>query len=204
MLIYLIEYNDNIMGIYNDNESLKNLIKGLEQNNLIDINKVNILEYTINSIYCKKKYNYLDEKKEIEKKPIINKILDITDPNVVKKLNEKIEIQHNINILNIQKEKIKELKQIYENDIKLYEIFKKEKNNNNNFTIPELFELKFIIFNKLEKENNLSFDIFINEYNKNKDNKDINLFNTNEYEENFINKSVTINQEEFEIDSDDY
>jgi len=204
MLIYLIEYNDNIMGIYNDNESLKNLIKGLEQNNLIDINKVNILEYTINSIYCKKKYNYLDEKKEIEKKPIINKILDITDPNVVKKLNEKIEIQHNINILNIQKEKIKELKQIYENDIKLYEIFKKEKNNNNNFTIPELFELKFIIFNKLEKENNLSFDIFINEYNKNKDNKDINLFNTNEYEENFINKSVTINPEEFEIDSDDY
>jgi len=201
MLIYVIEYNENILGIYNDYTSLTNLINGLKQNGLLNINNINILEYTINSIYCIRKYNYLDETKK-ELLPKTNNInnLDITDPDVIKKLNEKIEIQHNINILNMKKEKAKELKQIYDNDIKLYEIFQKEKNNNENFIIPELFEIKYKIFNLLEKENKLSFDNFIKEYNNNE--KDIEIFKPNEYENKFINEK-TINNEEFEIDSED-
>lgn len=162
MLIYVIEYNENILGIYNDYTSLTNLINGLKQNGLLNINNINILEYTINSIYCVRKYNYLDETKK-ELLPKTNNInnLDITDPDVIKKLNEKIEIQHNINILNMKKEKAKELKQIYDNDIKLYEIFQKEKNNNENFIIPELFEIKYKIFNLLEKKINYHLIILL-------------------------------------------
>lgn len=200
MLIYIIEYNGNILGIYNDYNNLTNLINGLKQNNLMNISNINILEYSINSIYCIKKYNYLDESKK-EILPLNNNNLDITDPNVIKKLNEKIEIQHNINILNLKKEKAKELKQIYDNDIKLYEIFKKEIDNNENFIIPELFQIKYKIFNLLEKENKLSFENFIKEQNNNE--TDIELFKPNEYENKFINEKNIINNEEFEIDSED-
>lgn len=196
MLIYIIEYNKNILGIYNDYNNLTNLINGLKQNNLININNINILEYSINSIYCIKKYNYLDESKKEILPQNNNNNLDITDPNVIKKLNEKIEIQHNINMLNLKKEKAKELKEIYNNDIKLYEIFKKEIDNNENFIIPELFQIKYKIFNLLEKENKLSFENFIKE--QNNDEIDIEIFKPNEYENKFI-----INNEEFEIDSED-
>lgn len=198
MLLYVVEYNNNIIGVYNDYTNLTNLINGLEQNNFINKTNINILEYTINSIYCIKKYNFM---KESVKKPILNNNnnLDITDPTVITKLNEKIEIQHNINMLNVQKEKVKEYKQIYDNDIKLYDIFKKEKEKNVDFVIPELFELKFKIFNLLDKSNKLTFECFIKEY-TNSSEQDIDIFKLNEYDNKFIEKITT---EEFEIDSED-
>ena len=86
---------------------------------------------------------------------------------------------------------MKELKNIYENDLKLFNLFNENKLKSDNFIIPYLFEKKYNLFNKLLNENNLSCDSFIKEYNYNESNDD-NIF---------INKSEPIN-EEFEIESD--
>ena len=55
---------------------------------------------------------------------------------------------------------------LYIEDVKLFDLFTKEKEKNNNFVIPALFELKFHIFDRLIKENNLSFETFMEEYEK--------------------------------------
>jgi hypothetical protein len=109
-----------------------------------------------------------------------------------KKLNEQKDLQHNINLLKIKKEKMKELKSIYENDLKLFHLFNENKSKSNDFVIPCMFENKYNLFTKLINENNLSCQSFIKE------------FNTSEINNNCDNLFIKQNNinEEFEIESD--
>jgi len=77
---------------------------------------------------------------------------------------EKIELQSQINKLNLDKKKLNEKKIKYDCDIELYEKFKNLKKENQNFEIPELFIKKFDLFEKLEKDNDLNFEAFIDKY----------------------------------------
>ena len=113
---------------------------------------------------------------------------------------DKIILQHKINMLKVQKERIEESKEIYNNDINLYNKFKQNLNNDSNFIIPELFKDKFYILKKLDEENKLDWNNFFNEYNHNNIYGD--YFKLNNYDESFIasDKKDELN-EEFEIAS---
>jgi len=98
---------------------------------------------------------------------------------------EKIDLNSKINELKYEKKKLEDFKNEYKNDLKLYEIFSKEKLNNENFVIPELFTLKFGIFDKLNNSNNLSFENYKEEYNKVKPKNNYDMFTNNPYENSF-------------------
>ena len=97
------------------------------------------------------------------------------------------ELQRNINMLKIQKEKINESKQVYESDLKLFNMFKNSVETETNFKIPEIFAKKYKIMNKLFIEDKLTWENFINNY-KN-ENYYGDYFSSNSYEEKFANNS---------------
>jgi hypothetical protein len=84
--------------------------------------------------------------------------------NLLKVTQEKINVTSEINKLKLEKQKLEEQKTKYDYDIILYNKFKNNKINNQDFIIPELFENKFKLFNELENNNNLNFDNFIINY----------------------------------------
>jgi len=237
MFCYLLEYNNNIIGIYDNYDLAIDFILSCFQNNFIN-NNIIIKKYKLNNcIFYEneneiidntilKKYNNLNNKKEIqnnlnnkqkeiqnnnefdydkikekynnsnyEQKEIqnnnefdYNKIKEkYNNPNYEKICNEKKEIQHNINILKNKTEKIKELKEVYDNDLKLFKLFNENINKDPNFIIPELFKEKNDIFKKLSDENKLSWENFIKLYGKN--NYDYEkYFLKNNHEESYQNK----------------
>jgi len=76
--------------------------------------------------------------------------------------NEKNFFNYQINLLKLEKKKIEEKENVYNYDLNLFNKFKEIKNKNTKFTIPELFVEKYNVFEKLEDENNLSFENFDN------------------------------------------
>lgn len=77
---------------------------------------------------------------------------------------EKINIIHDINMLKKESELQKEKINIYENDLALYYKFKNTRMTNPNFVIPMLFIEKYEIFVKMDNDNDISFDRFIEIY----------------------------------------
>ena len=111
-------------------------------------------------------------------------------------MQEKIDLNSKINELKYEKKKLLEEQTTYNNDLKLFELFTKEQHKNSDFIIPELFNLKFDIFNKLNINNTLNFENFKEEYDKVKPGNNYDeMFKVNPYEETFINKK----QNDFEI-----
>jgi len=211
METFLIKYRSKIIGVYNDLEQAKLFIKSCLANNLM-IDSADVLVFTSNSCYCS---NTINIKLDIIKEPVKKEEIiienkeqlkepDYNNPQYIKLAEDKLILQHKINMLKIQKERIRESKEIYENDIKLYNKFKQEKLKNLQFIIPELFKNKFDIFKKLDDENKLDWNNFI------KENTHVNTYNEyfklNSYDETFINNDINTKvniDEEFEIESDD-
>lgn len=206
METFLINYKSKIIGVYTSIEQATLFINSCLHNNLM-IGSAEILVYTSNSCCCINKINIsLDYHpikkdpihKEITKEIIKKKEINYKDPSIVKLAEDKIILQHKINMLKVQKERIEESKEIYTHDIKLYNKFKQELNTDNNFIIPELFKNKFIILKKLDEENRLDWDNFFKEYNHNNIYGD--YFKINSYDESFINSEKKGElDEEFEI-----
>lgn len=206
---FLIKYKSKIIGVYTDIDQAKLFINSCLSNNLM-FDSADILVFPSNSCYCTNIINVKLENKnvipKIEKPKIDNPIIpvkeiDYNNPKFLKLAEDKIILQHKINMLKIQKERIRESKEIYENDIKLYNKFKQELINIPNFIVPELFKEKFELFKKLDHENRLDWDNFT------KENTHINTYNEhfklNSYDETFTNNNTKGNfNEEFEIESD--
>jgi hypothetical protein len=73
-------------------------------------------------------------------------------------------IQNKIYELRKQKEKIEESKNVYKVDLDLYKRFKKIKETNDKFEIPEMFIDKYELMEGLEKENKLCWENFYELY----------------------------------------
>jgi hypothetical protein len=125
--------------------------------------------------------------------------IDESSSKLLKFTNQRSELQHKINMLKIQKEKIDESKQVYESDLKLFRIFKTSVDTDNNYEIPELFAKKYEIMNKLFNENNLTWENFTEKY-KN-ENYYGEYFTQNSYEEKFLNNTDVIIDEEVDINN---
>ena len=119
--------------------------------------------------------------------------IDYTNPVVLEMAKQKIDLQHKINLLKKQKEKIEESKNIYENDLKLYKMFKQSKESNLQFEIPELFIKKYEIMEKLNNDNVLTWENFIKNYQH--ENYYGDYFSSNSYEDMFINNSESVNED---------
>jgi hypothetical protein len=219
---FLISYKDKIIGVYTNFDKAKLFIHSCLSNNLMT-GSADILVYKKNSCHCINIINITLETKPIEKenkpiekenKPIekenkliikenklIEKEIDYNNPEYIKLAEDKNILQHKINMLKVQKERIKESKEIFDNDIILFNKFKNNIIEDSNFIIPELFKDKFLIFKNLEYENKLNWENFIKEYNHNNIYTD--YFNSNSYDDSFVEngKKNNINIE-FEIPSD--
>jgi hypothetical protein len=77
---------------------------------------------------------------------------------------EKIKLQHEINLLKEKQKEYDEALILYNSDLELYNKFKKLKIENTKFVIPNMFEDKYKIFEKLELDDKLDFENFINQY----------------------------------------
>jgi hypothetical protein len=186
----------------------------LENRHIIRINNMKVNE--MKKVEEKKvEDTKIVENKVVENKVVENKVveetkqsipsIDYMDPKVIDIARKKLELHHRINILKVQKQKIEESKQVYENDIKLYKTFSENLLKDSNFIIPELFLEKYNLMKKLDNNNNLSWESFVKEYKTTNFYGD--YFGTNNYEDMFINseenESVESNlSEEFDIESD--
>ena len=229
MSSYLIEYNNKIIGTYNNYNRAKTFILSCLQNNFIK-DSVLIHSFINNSCYkIKTTVITLDKNLSIKelnipvdipvdipvKIPvdipvdIPVEIVSITPEMKLeneKRINEiekeKHDLIHNMNLLKVQQNKIIEIKQVFDVDLKLFNQFKLTKETDNDFVIPELFLNKYKIMNKLLLEDKLDWS---NYYNKMKNNKDNDIYNehfiTNSYENSFINnkKSDKTNKIEEEL-----
>lgn len=106
---------------------------------------------------------------ELRKNKIIN---NKNNKEYIKQQNElgqtKIDIMHNINILKQEQAKIKEANDIFNNDLTLYNVFKKAILKNKDFVIPFLFQTKYDLFIELENKDKLDFNNFKLMYKKEK------------------------------------
>lgn len=131
--------------------------------------------------------------------------IDYSNPVVLEMAKQRIDLQHKINLMKKQKEKMEESKNVYENDLKLFMMFKASKDTNPSFEVPELFTKKYEIMNKLFLSNQLTWENFIK--NHQQDNYYGDYFTSNSYEDMFVastdtsEKSDTIS-EEFNINTD--
>ena len=125
---YLIEYNNKIMGVYNDLDNATLFINSCLQNNLM-LRSAKILVYKLNSCYLIDTIIIKNNQESIIKhvikpfikpviKPIIKPVIKpVINLEFVKKQEEMIkqkqELTNQLNLLKIKKERITELKQIY-------------------------------------------------------------------------------------------
>ena len=240
--IYLIEYNNNIIGVFNQYKLAKLFILSNLQNNLM-VNNAKILVYEINSCYCinqhiiniknnnnnnnnntnKNKNNNNNNNNTNKNKNknnnnnntisnnnknnlldielIPNKLIleELISYDVIpdELINQKNEIKHQLNLIKYNENKIKELEQIYNVDLELFKKFSINIEKDKTFKIPELFYDKYLIFKKLEQENNLSFTNFIDNY---KPLNDYDLFPLNNYDLSYVTKELNILDSEFELE----
>jgi hypothetical protein len=192
MEIYVVEYNGNRIGTYLDYEQAETFILSCLQSKLMT-NYAYILTFKTNSCYYINQTkivlnSVLNQDKNIKSKIKTDSPSSIESSSTTattqsesesesyimmkknkndmqKKLSQnKVKLQHKINLLKVQKERIEESKNVYENDLKLFNIFSEELKKDDNYVISELFKKKFDLFKKLENENRLSWDNFVKEF----------------------------------------
>jgi hypothetical protein len=200
--VFLIEHNNKVIGVYGCYEDAELFIQSCLQNKLM--NSAKILSYRFNS--CLMLDSIMLDSNELSNKTAdfkptsfkLNSLKPAPTPastpiklsqeqqmDYDHKKKESIKLQHQINMLKVYKQKVEESKQVYENDLKLFNLFNNELNTNEKFVIPELFVEKYKLFKKLQNDNNLSWETFVKEC------KVVNYyddeFKLNSYEEKFLN-----------------
>jgi hypothetical protein len=218
-LLYLIEWKNKIIGAFNNLNDAETYIYGCFQNNFMTSAKIKI--YKLNSCYLIDtkiyssdsigtpsnspkmepiKFNYQDNnisnvenKKSIDNNDENKKSIDDNDEAFIQMAEQKIVLQHKINMLKIQKDKMEESKRVFENDLKLFVLFNESKEKDHFFEIPELFKKKYDIMLRLKVNNNLTWEPFIKEYHVGENNYN-DYFGLNNYEKLFLNEDDENNE----------
>ena len=168
-MLHALIYKHKLVGIFSDYQKCKVMFEGLISNNFVDRKNLEIKSYYDNSITIGE-YNEELDTNEAEDAVDTSDVLEtFTDNNTTdtptnnKKQEENIkkaEIQNKIFELKKQKEKLENSKNIYNVDLDLYKKFKKIKETNETFEIPEMFIDKYELMEGLEKENKLCWENF--------------------------------------------
>jgi hypothetical protein len=234
MELYLIEYNGVVIGAYDDFNMAELFIKSCIQSKLMT-SASKIIKYTKNSCFSTGSQLYntnnIHPDAHLDARPSVRLVLPsefVNQPkirvpdNIIippidleknetyqKVAKEKSELLHNINLIKAKKEKMIESKQVYENDLKLFELFSMNKKSDSGFIIPELFLDKFTLLNNLRESGTLSWETFMKEHKTNQSNEYDDYFAPNNYEnevkayDSSANCGTSINEElDIETDSD--
>lgn len=232
---YLVKYNNNIIGAYDNEFDAEVFILSCLHNNFM-INQASIITCLENSCFFKnervitlnsntkiqfcqkllkstcgtqtntenktnenmKKINENTEEKLSELGNVQdNKRDDVfVSQEYIDKCNKRSKIQHELNLLKLQKDKIDQSKKVYESDLKIYNIFKQKYQEDNTTVIPEIFKKKYDLFKQLEDNNTLSWVNFFNNYKH--ENMYNDHFNVTYHEEMYGSNQL------FENDSDNF
>ena len=172
-MLHSIIHKGKLVGLFSDYQKCKITLEGLISNNFADRKNLEIKSYYENSI-TSGEYNEDNDDNDSSS----NILEEFTDNNTTdtptkgqknkpnKVLNneedtkKKSEIQNSIFELKKKKEKLEESKRVYDVDVDLYNKFKKIKDTNEKFEIPEMFIEKYKLMEDLEKENKLCWENF--------------------------------------------
>ena len=220
MTHFLVEYKDKIIGSYDNYNTAETFILSCLQNNLMQ-NQAKILKFRADSCYCeeeniitlKPKENIpkqeLFQEKNIPKQELFQQEniikqekngIDHTDPKVIEISKQKLELQHKINMLKVHKQRVEESKKIYENDLKLFDLFTENKKKDPNFIMSDLFVQKYNIIKQLKEEDKLSWENFIKLHKQ--ENYYGDYFGVNSYEESYVDNNDLSEEMEIESESD--
>lgn len=153
-LIYLIEIDNELIGVYNRINIMRENAEFFRKLNP----EKTINTYTAHNNSFK---IYLNEKKVVK---ISEEELEKAKKNAEENANERAEIKRQLNLLKLQKQRLEEKKNKFDYDLKLYYQFKKNLENDSLFEIPELFKNKFKIFTECEKSDNLNFGYYLENF----------------------------------------
>ena len=170
-MLHAILNKNKLVGLFVDYQKCKIMVEGLINNHFAEEKNLEIKSYHINSITT-------GEYQEDDDDDINNLLLEeFTDnnttdtennikPNVINDIDIKKQndIKNEINELKKKKEKMEEKKRVYDVDLDLYNKFKKIRETNEKFTIPEMFVDKYTLMEGLEKENKLCWENFYELY----------------------------------------
>ena len=223
---YILYLKNKILGVFDNEKSLKNFIEGGIQNNFFNNRNLRTQIFEMNSCYEinnniinnnkinnkinnnkleetieKEKIIKLLEKRKLEKEIKVKEIEMEKSEEYVKMMQDKIDLNSKINELKYEKKKLLDAESNYKNDLKLFETFVEEKEKNTDFIIPELFTLKFDIFTRLSNDSLLTFENFKEEYDKIKPKNNYDdMFKVNAYEELFVDNKKTDFEMNFSIE----
>jgi hypothetical protein len=178
-MLHSLLHKNKVIGLFSDHKKCEIMIDGLVKNNFAQKSSLSIKSFYINSITSAeyKEEDSSDSELYIDKLPKSNFNLKIekkndklqedsdnetTDSDVPNEedVKKRSEIQNNIHLLKKQKEKLEESKRVYDVDLELYNKFKKIKETNTNFEIPEMFINKYELMDALDKEKKLCWENF--------------------------------------------
>lgn len=194
---FVLYLNDKILGVYDNEKTMNIFIDGAVQNNFFSKENIKIDKFLMNSCFNLSFKKELPVPVDEPNKKEIKKEMMKTDE-FKEMMQEKTDLVNQINRIKYDKKLMIEKENLYKEDLKLYNAFIVEKNHNSKFVIPELFSIKFNIFEKLSSNNMISFETFSEEYEKVKPANNYDMFKSNTYETSFEGKSNNFEME-FEL-----
>lgn len=174
-MLYSLHYKDELIGLYDSLDDCNNYLDGLEKQKWESKKNFTIKEFKKNSIIFIRDIKFNSkiskkDKKEIKKTENYEKIEK-----------DKIDLHNKMEKLKKKKEKILEMKNMYESDLKVFEVLEKKKSENNKFIIPPIFNKKYEIIKLLKEKNNLNIENYYKLYKiENQNNCWSGLFNKSE------------------------
>ena len=174
-MLYALLHKNTVIGLFNDIKKCELTSKGLVDNKFTTSKLLSIVSYHDNSItlYEECDTNISDKiidnftnDNDSEETHNTNSLSSEKQKKIKKQRDKQSKIEYNMSLLKKKKEQIEESKNIYKIDYDLYKKMNKIANENPDFIIPELFQVKYKIMVDLDNNNNLSWESFNEIYKK--------------------------------------
>jgi ribosomal protein S8 len=172
-MFYVLFKSDKVIGVFDSLDCVENMINGLKQHKLCSKSKLTVRKFHRNTIcevkndsISKEANDYISKEDNDDNisKGAIENIKELTLEEEIERNKKKSELEYELTRLKKDKERIDESKKTFKVDLDLYKQFKKLKEENNCFEIPDLFVEKYKIFEMIDKEDKLDWENFYANY----------------------------------------
>jgi hypothetical protein len=170
-MLHALMSQGRLIGLYSDYEMCTQTLEGLVQNRFVMRNNITIKSYYENSMMTGR-YDVECGDNLNTKNVITNNISEDEttmsesdmDTETRKRVDEekkkRADLQYEITKAKKEKERLEESQRMFEVDLDLYKRFKKVLDKNPQFEIPELFQDKYPLMQRLEHDNMLTWENF--------------------------------------------
>ncbi len=215
-MLHALMSQGRLIGLYSDYEICTQTLEGLVQNRFVMRNNITIKSYYENSMmtgrYDIECGNDLNTKNVVANNNISEDETTMSesdmDTETRKRVDEekkkRADLQYEITKAKKEKERLEESQRMFEVDLDLYKRFKKVLDKNPNFEIPELFQDKYPLMQRLEHDNMLNWENFHTHYKpKTIETGYINMFNSVPVGVPIINKLNELHKNISETETED-